>query len=91
MFAVGTVRTSSHEYMLVPFGAALNENEIVSEVVVPVAVAVTTVAHAPEAIADVPRDVVPDATVIVTVPDEGNVAVELIPVPPLVFGSRPVT
>ena len=52
---------------------------------------VTTVAQEPEEMLDVPSAVVPEAKVVVTVPDEGNVAVELIPVPPFVLASRPDT
>lgn len=88
---VGKDTTLSHEYIFVPVGTALSEKLIVSDVAIPLVATVTVVPHAPEAMAEVPSAVVPEAKVVVTVPEEGNVAVELIPVPPLVFPSRPVT
>lgn len=57
----------------------------------PVVATVTVVEQAPEAIAAVPRAVVPEANVVEIVPDAGKVAVELIPVPPFVRASNPVT
>lgn len=81
----------SQEYIFVPVGAAVIANAMASVVAVPVAAVVMVVLQAPEAIAAVVPAEVPEAIVTVTVPDEGNVAVLLIPVPPLVFPSRPVT
>jgi hypothetical protein len=80
----------SHEYMFVEVGVALIVHSAVSLVVAPVAVG-AMVAHAPDAIAAVPSALVPLATVIDTVPDDGNVAVDEIPVPPFVLPSNPVT
>lgn len=74
-----------------PLGAALSENVTVSLVVTPLAVTVTVLEHAPDAIAEVPIALVPEATVTVTVPDVGNVAVDVCPVPPFAVGSTPVT
>ena len=62
-----------------------------SVVATPEAATVTVVPQAPAAIAAVVIAAVPEAKVIVTVPEEGNVAVELMPVPPLVFANKPVT
>lgn len=62
-----------------------------SVVAMPLVATVTAVAQAPEAIAEVPIAVVPDAKVTETCPELGKVAVELIPVPPFVFPSNPVT
>jgi len=89
-FDAGTAWMWSHEYMFVEVGVALIVHSAVSLVVAPVAVG-AIVAQAPEAIALVPSAVVPLATVIETVPELGNAAVELIPVPPFVFASNPVT
>ena len=89
-FEAGTAWMCSHEYMFVEVGVALIVHEAASLVVAPVAVG-AMVAHAPDAIAAVPSAVVPLATVIDTVPLEGNVAVLLIPVPPFVLPSSPVT
>lgn len=72
-------------------GAALNEIAIESVVAILEVATVTVDEHAPEAIADVPIAVVPEANVVETVPELGNVAVELMPVPPFVFPKRPVT
>lgn len=59
--------------------SALGVNVRTSVVAPPVAVAVTTVAHAPDVIAPVPSAAVPEATVKVTVP-------EVCPVPPWATG-----
>lgn len=77
--------------MFVPVGTALSVVTILSVVAKLDTAVVTAVEQAPEAIALVPIALVPDANVTVTVPDDGNVAVELIPVPPFVLASNPVT
>lgn len=89
-FDAGTAFTVSHEYIFVDVGVALIVQAAESLVVAPVAVG-ATVAQAPDAIALVPSAVVPLATVIVTVPDDGKVAVDEIPVPPLVLPRSPTT
>lgn len=55
-------------YPVVPVTSALKPHEITSVVAVPVADVVTTVAHAPDVIADVPSADVPLATVVDTPP-----------------------
>ena len=72
------------EYPVVLVGSPLKPQPITSVVAMPLPDEVTTVAHAPELIADVPRAAVPLATVCDTVAVPlGNVNVVL-PVPPLV-------
>ena len=91
LLAVGHDWTRSQEYMFVPVGTAVIETAIASVVAVPVAAVVIVAPHAPEAIAAVVPAEVPEAIVTVIVPEDGNVAVLLIPVPPLVLARSPVT
>jgi hypothetical protein len=65
----------------------LKDQTIASVVATPEAEAVTVVAHVFEEIAVVPNAAVPLATVTVTVPLVGNMAVEFCPLPPCAVGS----
>lgn len=69
-FDAGTALIVSHEYILVEVGVALMVHSAASLVVAPVAVG-AIVAHAPDAMAAVPKAEAPEATVIDTVPNEG--------------------
>ena len=64
---------------------------MVSLVVIPEVETATVLEQEPEEIDDVPSAVVPEAKVVVTVPEEGNVAVDEIPVPPCVPAKSPLT
>ena len=68
-------------YPVTPVGSPLNPQLITSVVATLVAVVVTTDAHAPEEISEVPRADVPEAMVVVGPPAEPGAIASIVPTP----------